>query len=90
MILCHTYQNQGVSIAMVLYYIKMSLQTVYLFPRVDERELVQLVCIVTNSSDQSAIDVCRDSLAGTQGVRKVQLCDIFPYQSSQEFLQRYS
>ena len=75
---------------MVLYYVKMSLQTVYLFPRVDERELVQLVCIVTNSSDQSAIDVCRDFLARTQGVREVQLCDMFPYQSSQGFSQRYS
>lgn len=59
MIFCHAYQYQGVSIAMVLYDIKMSLQPVNLFPGVDKSELVQLVCIVTNSSDQSAIDVCR-------------------------------
>lgn len=49
---------------MVLYDIKMSLQTVNLFPSVDKSELVQLVCIVTNSSDQSAINVCTDSLGG--------------------------
>lgn len=64
MIFCHTYQYQGVSIAVVLYDIQMSLQTVNLLPGVDKSELVQLVCIVTNSSDQSAINICVDSLGG--------------------------
>ena len=72
---------------MVLYHVKMSVQPVHLFPRVDKSELVQLVCIVTNSSDQCAIHVCRDSLAEAKHARDGRFPEANPYRSSQEFSQ---
>ena len=52
---------------MMLYDVQVGVQTVDFFPRINESELMQLVCIVTNRSDQCPINICRTLLYDSAG-----------------------
>ena len=81
-----TYQYQWVSVSMMLYDVQVRIETVDLFPRLHESKLMQLVGIVTNSSDQSSIDICEQLISShskQKGDRQGSI--VSSYQSLQVF-----